>query len=358
MKFVFITREGIQNPGARIRGYNFFNRLKDKGLETEVFSFVDRVGAKAGKNEADFIFLDKIKCIYKGYKLLSQAGKNTVFIVNRFNYHAVSAWLVSKIKKVPFIFDMDDWEAREEQGSKAEYLCRLFAKESRLCVAASGYLRDYLSRFNRKVYYIPTGVDTNKFKPSPCKEKEDFIFSWHGSINRPEIVSYLKFAVECFLALRGKYPFIKFFIAGGGIFGKETAALVNGYRCNNLVYKGRLNFEDMPFYLDGIDAGFIPLLDRSRFNLSKSPVKLFEYMAKAKPVIASSVGEAVEIITDGENGFLADTKESFIKKMELLIKDRVLRKNIGCSAWESVEKEYSLDVLSERMYNILAHLNG
>jgi len=40
------------------------------------------------------------------------------FIINRFNYHSIPAWLVSTIKRVPIIFDMDDWETERQKARK------------------------------------------------------------------------------------------------------------------------------------------------------------------------------------------------------------------------------------------------
>ena len=353
MKFYFITRENRINPGARVRCWGFSEKLKEKGLTSEVFSFVDKLGARSGKDDAKFSLSEKLRYSCKGFGLLSKEAKTSVFIVNRFNYHTIPAWLAAELRGRPLIFDMDDWEAREGRGSKAEHLTRLFAKRSIFCVAASNYLRDYLLQFNKKVYYIPTAVDTDKFKPSLCKEKKDFIFSWHGSVNRIELIGYLKFIIECFLALFKKYPSIKFYIAADGIFSTELIRLIKSYHCENIVYKGWLDYDDISSYLDDIDCGLVPLLDKTRFNLSKSPVKLFEYMAKAKPVVASCIGEACYIIKDGYNGFLASGKDEFILHMEQLINDPGLAEETGSAAREEIEENYSLNVLGERFAGIL-----
>ena len=106
-------------------------------------------------------------------------------------------------------------------------------------------------------------------------------------------------------------------------------------------------------YLDNVDCGLVPLLDKTRFNLSKSPVKLFEYMAKEKPVVASNVGEADFIIKDGYNGFLAASKNEFVAKMEQIVKNKVLAADMGVNARKTIEKEYSLSVLSEKVADIL-----
>ncbi|MDP8297652.1 MAG: glycosyltransferase [Candidatus Orphnella occulta] len=353
MKFLFITRESRVNPGARIRCFGFSARLNAKGFNSSVFSFVDKLNAKSGKEDINFSFIDKVKCAFNGYKALYRKTGKSIFVVNRFNYHAIPAWLVAELRGIPFVFDMDDWEARESRGSRAEYLTRFFAKRSVFCIAASKYLSDYLSQFNSKVFYLPTAVDTDKFKPSLCKEKKDFVFSWHGSVNRIELIGYIKFAIECFQALYNKYPFIKFFIAADGIFIEELKKLIRDYNCENIIYKGWLDYVDIPAYLDDIDCGLIPLLDRTRFNLSKSPVKLFEYMAKAKPVVASRIGEANYIIKDGHNGFLSSSKREFVENMEKLINDPKLAEDVGVAARKEIEKNYSLDILGERFVRIL-----
>ena len=353
MKFVFITRESREDPGARIRCWDFSEKLRERDFNVSVFSFADRLGAKSGKDDAKFTFREKLKYSYKGFKILLRETKNSVFIINRFNYHAIPAWAAASLRNIPFIFDMDDWEARESRGSKAEYLSRSFAKNSMFCIAASNYLKDYLLQFSRKVYYIPTTVDTDKFKPSFCKERKEFVFSWHGSVNRIELIKYIKFIIECFLPLREKYPFIKLFIAADGIFSEKLIKLIKSYHCENLIHKGWIDYNNVPSYLDNVDCGLIPLLDKTRFNLSKSPVKLFEYMAKAKPVVASCVGEANYIIKNGYNGFLASNRSEFIFNMEQLIKNPDLAKNTGIVARKTVEEKYSLGILGEKFAGIL-----
>ena len=353
MKFLFMTRAGQKDPGARIRCFGLAEKLKEKGLNARVFSFVDNLRAKSGKEDAKFVFRRKLKYSYKGFSLLLKETKPLILIINRFNYHTIPAWLVSMVKKIPFIFDMDDWEAREGSGSKAEYFTRFFARRSIFCIAASRYLQDYLLQFNKKVYYIPTAVDTDKFKPSPHIEKKDFVFSWHGSVNRIEIIEYLKFIIECFLSLYKKCPAITFYIAGDGIFKKELIRLIEHYKCAKIIYKGWLNYDSISSYLDGIDCGLIPLLDKTKFNLSKSPVKLFEYMAKAKSVVASNTGEANHIIQNGCNGFLASTKDEFVFNMERLINNPQLVENIGMAARKTTQEYYSLDIMGERLVRIL-----
>lgn len=97
----------------------------------------------------------------------------------------------------------------------------------------------------------------------------------------------------------------------------------------------------------------MPLIQNTKFNRAKSPTKLFEYMAMAKPTVSSEIGEAGRIIQNGVNGFLAKTKEGFIEGMERLIINPDLRKDMGDKARKTVEERYSLDVLTKQLSEIL-----
>lgn len=361
MKLIFITREGYDQPGARIRSYGFAKQFQKRGVDTEVFSFVDHLGAKAGKNENNFTPIEKIKLTLRGLKYLFPK-KNYIFVVNRFNYHTLPSWLSSLTRRNPCIFDMDDWEAREDVGyyfglipkSRAEYLTRIFSRYSKFCIASSYYLKDYLSQFNKKVYYLPTGIDLEMFKAnSSSKNNDKVVFSWHGSINRREILDYLKFMLESFLVINRKYNFTELWIKGSGIFIEDLKNLLKKYNnYNNIKYIPWSSPQTIPSYLDNVDIGLFPVLEKTRFNLAKSPTKIFEYMAKKKPVIASKVGEAEHIIKHGHNGFLASDKDEFICWMEKLVEEPTLRDALGSNAYTLVKENYSLDILGEKLYNI------
>jgi len=356
MKVIFISRECYEFPGGRIRSYEFSEELKKRGIDTSFFFFIDN---KKEYLERDILLREKIILTFKSLPYFLRQ-RNCIFVVNRFNYHSLCVWLVSLFKKIPYVFDMDDWEYRENVGkyfgifpkSKSEYLSRIFAHNSRFCIAASHYLKDYLSQFNKKVYLIPTGIDTNLFKPKHNCDKKEVIFSWHGLINRKEIVDYLKFVIECFIIVNREIKHTQLWIKGTGIFIKDFLEILKNYRNENIKYFRWSHPLTIPSYLDKVDIGLFPLLEKTHFNLAKFPVKVVEYMAKKIPVIASNMGEVKYIIKHNYNGFLANSKEEFVDYMLKLTKDRFLREKIGKNAYETVKEKYSLSLLGGKLYKI------
>ncbi|MFN7170132.1 MAG: glycosyltransferase, partial [Candidatus Omnitrophota bacterium] len=204
---------------------------------------------------------------------------------------------------------------------------------------------------------IPSGVDMEKFKPIEVnKDSSKIIFSWIGTMHRKTDIENIKFVIECFLELRRKYENIFLEIAGDGIYFSDLKAILEEIGDNNISLKGWINPDNMPDYLSSIDIGLVPLIQKTKFNFAKSPVKLFEYMAMAKSIVCSDIGECSHIIRDGENGFLGRNREDFIKKMEILIKDKKLREDLGRNSRMEVEGKFSLGEIGKDLFKILSKL--
>lgn len=367
MKVIFITREGYGLSGARVRCYNFARALMQYGIDTEIFSFADNLGAKYGEKEFEISFSEKIKYNIKAFKILFKKEKDNIFFMQRLNYHVLAPFLVSLLRGNKIIFDCDDWNIRENSeyylgfypSSKMEFFTRKIAAYSNVCVTASLFLKDYLSRFSKKVYFIPTGVDTGKFKPvTSCGDNSKIIFSWIGTVYHKDMRENVEFVLDCFSALADKYANIFLSLAGEGRYYREIFSYIDRFEHKKRIkINGWINPDSIPSYLSGIDIGLLPLIQDTKFNRAKSPTKLFEYMAMGKPTVSSNIGEAAHIVRDGYNGFLAGTKEEFMEKMEDLIKNPVLRYEMGNKARETVEKNYSLNVLGKRLYDMLSSIN-
>ena len=364
MKITFISREGYNLAGGRVRCYSFAAQLKKLGWRTEVLSFSDVLGAKDGEKECRMGLSEKIAYNWRAFKRLRK-DKEATFFIQRFNYHSFAPYLAHMFNKNKIILDLDDWEIRENPqyllgfwpSSKAHFFTKQLAKSSVICIAASRFLQDFLSQFNKKVYLIPTGVDTELFRPSLGKlNKNKITFTWIGTFHKKEYIHNLKFAIDCFMNLRRKYNHIYFEIAGDGIYKDKLQEIINQSNDQHILLKEWIHPEDMPKYLDSIDIGLLPIVENNKFNKAKSPTKLFEYMAMAKPTVSCDIGESRYIIKDGENGFLAKNKIEFIAKMEMLIKDSNLSKQMGEKARETVQNQYSLKVLGSELYRILKTL--
>jgi glycosyltransferase involved in cell wall biosynthesis len=74
--------------------------------------------------------------------------------------------------------------------------------------------------------------------------------------------------------------------------------------------------------------------------LEGQPLALVEAMSYGCPIVTTAVGGIPELIDDGVNGLLCPPKdpECLAKKIQVLIENPILRKNLGRAARETYEQ--------------------
>ena len=65
-----------------------------------------------------------------------------------------------------------------------------------------------------------------------------------------------------------------------------------------------------------------------------------------------------EIVKNGVHGFLANTQEEWIEKLEILINDPVRRERMGMEGRKRVIEHYSLEANAPRMLKIFQQLSS
>ncbi len=115
----------------------------------------------------------------------------------------------------------------------------------------------------------------------------------------------------------------------------ETLAEVLGIS-NRVVFTGVVQREEIPDYIAAFDVALQPaVVDYA------SPLKLFEYMALGKPVLAPDSANICEVLTNGQDAILFDpnSQDSFEKCLSELVEDRALRSRLGRAARHSLERQ-------------------
>jgi glycosyltransferase involved in cell wall biosynthesis len=74
-----------------------------------------------------------------------------------------------------------------------------------------------------------------------------------------------------------------------------------------------------------------------------SPLKLYEYMAMAKPVIASNFGDARDLIVDGQTGYLfrSEDKDSLKEILHKVYKNKRALVEMGHNARRKIVEQHS-----------------
>jgi glycosyltransferase involved in cell wall biosynthesis len=120
---------------------------------------------------------------------------------------------------------------------------------------------------------------------------------------------------------------------------------------------GRVPHEDVESYYSIIDIAPLPRLPVP-VTEAVSPIKPFEAMAMAKPVVVSSVRALQEIVTEGVNGrvFTKGDVDSLASVLGDLVEDEETRTSLGASAREWVVANRSWSVISTRIDEAYARI--
>ncbi|HSB11184.1 MAG TPA: glycosyltransferase family 4 protein [Blastocatellia bacterium] len=209
-----------------------------------------------------------------------------------------------------------------------------------------------------KIIVNPNGVDVDEFRPGAGGGSEirrslgiddkvvvGFIGTfgpWHGAPVLAQAARLTDPRSRCHFLFMGdgdERPRAESIIESGGA---------------SATFTGRLSHEKVPAYLDSCDvlvSPHVPLGDGRAFF--GSPTKLFEYMAMAKPIVASRLGQIAEVIVDGENGLLVEPGDpaELARAIERLAHDDALRARLGANARSTVVELYTWKQNAARVFD-------
>ena len=131
-------------------------------------------------------------------------------------------------------------------------------------------------------------------------------------------------------------------------FNREVAQRgLNGM----VFYHGKKYGEEKETFLNEADIFVFP----TYYHNECFPVVLLEAMEHALPCISTNEGGIADIIDDGETGFIVERKDviALSDKLELLIKDAEMRREMGKNGLLKYKKAFTLDVFERNIVNVL-----
>jgi len=123
------------------------------------------------------------------------------------------------------------------------------------------------------------------------------------------------------------------------------------------LYAGHVPPDDVPRYLRAFDVCAMPHPQTRQFSRYTSPLKLFEYMAAGRAIVASDLPAWSDVLKDGETALLLppDDVAAWSAAINRLRRDGQLRARLGESARDCCLAEYTWDARAAR---ILAHIRS
>ncbi len=229
-------------------------------------------------------------------------------------------------------------------------------------VAAAVCVSDALGRYSqesleiKKTYVLPNGSDPQLF--SPLREPIDFgnhcndqfqvlyagspLYPWQG-------LGIIKKVAERIAQITDKISFLL-------LVNESTTELP---RATNVIVCEKVSYFDVARYILAADVCLCLYEDFtwSKWGFHLSPIKLFDYMACARPVIASAIGQIRSVIDDGKDGLLTSNDPSaVVEKLLCIYERRANLEEMGKLAREKVIRHYNWERVADKTLEIFKSL--
>lgn len=219
---------------------------------------------------------------------------------------------------------------------------------------------ELLSKFcKKKIDIIPMGVDLERF--TPLKRDEGLRNSLSNGkilvlgVGRWVEVKGYRYLIMAMEKVAEKEPDVKLVLIG---FGPEENRLKKLAERRGL--KDTVNFikgvkrDEINAYFASSDIFVLPSISRRDGSSEGFGLSLIEAMASGVAVIGSRVGGIVDIIKDGDTGFLTEEKapDSLAEKILLLKRDSGLRKRLGENGRTYVKENFGWEKAGENFLNL------
>jgi glycosyltransferase involved in cell wall biosynthesis len=181
--------------------------------------------------------------------------------------------------------------AREIEENEDAYLHR-----ADCIIVVSSVLAELAVRkrngITKNIVIIPNGVDLERFKL-----KDDGLLRHQLGLEGRKVIGFIsafgEFSgllrlIEAFRVLSD--PGAVLLLVGDGPQFEPAQRLAKKYGMTNVIFIGRVPFDEVPKYYKLIDIGVIPF-DKTPFTDAACPIKLIEYSAAGKVVVATNLSE-------------------------------------------------------------------
>jgi len=231
------------------------------------------------------------------------------------------------------------------QWRKADAYERAACRRFDHVVAVSAEDRETMERAYglKSVSDVPTGVDTEFFRPRGTERREPHNLVFTGSMdwlpNEDAIQFFIK---EIMPRIRARVPDATLTVVGRNPY----ASLVElGQRDPSVIVTGRV--EDVRPYMERAAAYVVPIRVGGGTRL-----KIYEAMAMEKPIVSTTIGAEGLPVRNGEELLIGDTPDSFAEAVTRVLLDETLARDLGARAAGAVRARFGWSRVADSFADI------
>lgn len=291
--------------------------------------------------------------------------KNITLIYERYSLFMFSSVWWAKRHNLPIVLEIND--SCQVQRVRSLTFKKLAAKiEAWIFKNATGlvFISTRFKEVAEQAYgeiansvVSPNGADLDKFiinesEGSALRSKlgiEDKIVlgyvgafvHWHG----------IDWFVDLVCEKLKQTPDLVLLLVGDGVAfdGIKNRVIEAGVE-SQVILPGKVPHHEVSSFLSAMDLGILP--DSNDYG---SPMKLFEFMAMGKGMIAPDFGPIAEVVQDNKTSWLfpAGDRQACIDKVFEIVNDRNAHKTVGINARDYIERERQWKHNAEQLLSLV-----
>ena len=326
---------------------DYYGLLPTPGLEIEFLPILRSPGQGIWRPSWGGLFL--FFCRRRIARLLagSVGKKDTVIFVRHLKLAGALCRRNKKFLAVPLVFEAHEiFSHGKPVGSRLRMLEEKIYNGVNGVVAITAHLAGMIQEnfaLSKPLAVVPDG--TNLFPLSPLNSQTPARVVYAGQL-------YDWKGVDCLVEAMAEVPGARLVILGGGAGGREELQR----KCRSLGVEDRVDFlgqvphREVEKYLREADVFALPSATRPISCYWTSPLKLFEYMATGRPVVASDLPSLREILRHEENALLVEpgNPRAMAAAINRILTDRGLAQRLAGQALADV-REYTWDKRAEKL---------
>lgn len=317
------TGKAAAVPGARAHVLGMIHGLEANGWQVQRHIVGDQLRLKrgptsgAGRNRLRALAVDLVRLALGGWHLLAalrQAAPETCFVYERLATLQALGYAF-RWRKIPWVLESNAI-LYEEAHANNRLLLRGLARivecfayrQADLIVCVSEPLRDMIVDRAAvpadKILVLPNAVDTTFFDPETYPSVRPFgdrlTIGFVGGLYAWQALDVLFHAMA--QLHRDGLTDIAAVIVGDGPQRDEWQQLVAQLGlAAHVHFAGYVEWGEVQAYINGFDVGYSGQVGATIYF---SPLKVYEYLAMATPVIGARYPQIEAVVSEGETGFL------------------------------------------------------
>lgn len=201
-----------------------------------------------------------------------------------------------------------------------------------------------------RIWVVPNAVDTSVFRPSDGQSFDKYTILCPRMLNPKNGVDVAIRAMET-LKQHPRLPAVRMIIAGDGRQRRELVSYVDEHDLKDVVtFLGTVSREEMPRLMRKCGVVIIPSVPSEGVEEATS-IAALEAMASGVPVVASAIGGLLEVVVDGETGFLVPPGEPD-RLADAIIMALEQREALSQKAVQHVKRHFSIEAMGRKVLEI------